>query len=174
MPAPDNLKPSLSSKGHIENVTLCTLSPMSLFQPPQKGQLNSVRVCVLKQEVKLETFQLKMSSIMLYPWASFHSVVDTLVELTVHIYLKHPRCCCTKLPTVHVDCLVLGCLSVGCVVQKWGGGCDLGSLLWLLLSLDRGTCVTREPLSIKHYIIWNGLVNCVQLLTMFYIFICLL
>lgn len=146
---------------------MCTLSPMSLFQPPQKGS-------VFLKEVKLETFQLKkMSFITLHPWASFHSVVDTLVELTVHIYLKHPRCCCTKLPTVHVDCLVLGCLSVGCVVQK-RGGCDLGSLLWLLSSSDRGTCVTREPLSIKHYIIWNGLVNRVQLLTLFYIFICLL
>lgn len=60
-----------------------------------------------------------------------------------------------------------------CGSEKWGG-CDLGSLLWLLLSSVRGTCVTREPLSIKHYILWNGLVNRVQLLNMFYIFICLL
>lgn len=108
MPAPDNLKPSLFSKGHIKNVTPVYIVPYVLVSTTtKKGQLNSVRVCVLNQEVKLETFLLqKMSSIMLHPWASFHSVVDTLVGLMFHIYLKHPRRRCTKLPTVPVDCLV--------------------------------------------------------------------
>lgn len=45
---------------------------------------------------------------------------------------------------------------------------------WPGLFLMEGPDSAGAPLSLKHYIIWNGLGNRVQLLNLFYIFICLL
>ena len=59
------------------------------------------------------------------------SVVDTLIEQMVHMYLNNPRCCCTKLPTVHVHCLVPR-LPIRGVCGSEKGGRDLGLLLWFL------------------------------------------
>lgn len=84
----------------------------------------------------------------------------------------------------HHHCVLSPGANVACVVRRvplsWAVGytegarwtCDLS--LWFLYSLQaEGLSHPEAPLS-KHYIIRNGLVNCVQLINMFYIFICLL
>ena len=77
-----------------------------------------------------------------------------------------PCCCCPKLPPVHGDCLVPRLPFHG----VWGADhCS-----HFCASSGWGPYLVGKPLSLKHYLIWNGLVNCVQLLNLFYIFICLL
>lgn len=101
------------------------------------------------------------------------SVRDTLVEQMVSIDETETLTAAVQSCLLCVSIVLsLGCLSLGCGVQERGAvTSDCRSGFCTVFGPRDLSC--EEAPSIKH-IIRNGLVNCVQLLNMFYIFICLL